>query len=91
MTEEQLKPIDMADIDFFEIDYFEIDYFEKGCLCVLSGRINKALSRDDTGLQYYLDNCTCTRHPDSASRECWDRDDVLRAAALEKINNKINL
>lgn len=55
----------------------------KGCLCVLSGRISKAESRCDKGLQYYLDNCTCTRHPESATRECWDRDKALRAKALE--------
>jgi hypothetical protein len=80
MKKEQLiNPVDMA----------YLDYFEQGCLCVLSGRINKAASRDDIGVQYYLDNCTCTRHPDSANRECWDRDDALRVKALEKINSEL--
>lgn len=22
---------------------------------------------------YYYENCTCTRHPDSENRECWDK------------------
>ena len=63
----------------------ELEYFEKGCLCVLTGRIKIAEERGEKGVQYYLENCTCTRHPDSADRECWDRDKELRAQALEQI------
>ena len=46
------------------------EYFEEGCLCYLSGKIEKGSS-----YQYYYDNCHCSRHPESANRHCWDKDD----------------
>ena len=59
-------------------------YFESGCLCVLSGKIAPAKNGD--GLQYYLDNCTCSRHPESATRSCWDKvDPTARQNALAEI------
>lgn len=60
-----------------------IDYFESGCLCYLSGKIEKGNS-----YQYYFDNCTCTRHPESATRECWDKDKLARQVAIDFIKKK---
>lgn len=53
------------------------EYFEAGCLCILTGRIEKQPPNDPNAEQYYLDNCTCSRHPHSASRECWDKQSSL--------------
>lgn len=61
-----------------------LEYFESGCLCVLSGKI--ATAKPGDGLQYYLDNCTCSRHPESATRSCWDKvDPTARQNALAEI------
>lgn len=51
---------------------FWIKHFEEGCLCVLTGKIAKANTNDQKGIDYYMDNCTCTRHPESKSEDCWD-------------------
>lgn len=63
-----------------------IDDFESGCLCILIGKINK-VHPDYQGdpMEYYMQHCTCTRHPNSETRECWDRDPVKRKAALDFI------
>jgi len=63
-------------------------YFEEGCLCVLSGKIEKAEQDDPNAYQYYLDKCTCTRHPESSSRHCWDKDPVARKDALALIEKR---
>lgn len=67
-----------------------VSYFEDGCLCVLTGRIAKVGNAADaeTAEQYYMDNCTCTRHPESHTRECWDYDKKQRAEALVFIKVK---
>lgn len=49
-----------------------IKYFEEGCLCVLTGKIAKATTNDQRGIDYYMKNCTCTRHPESSSMNCKD-------------------
>lgn len=61
-----------------------VKYFEEGCLCILSGRI-LTKTNDNNALQYYLENCTCSRHPESASRECWDKEPAARKEALALI------
>ena len=62
------------------------EYFEEGCLCVLSGKIETAKANDDNALQFYLANCTCSRHPESSTRSCWDREDpIARKEALAVI------
>jgi hypothetical protein len=62
------------------------EYFDEGCLCVLSGKIETAKTNDDNALQFYLDNCTCSRHPESSTRSCWDREDpITRKGALSLI------
>lgn len=65
-----------------------VEYFEKGCLCVLTGRIEKVKADHPNPEQYYVDNCTCTRHPESGSRECWDNDKELRLAAIQQIKGQ---
>jgi len=50
-----------------------VKYFEEGCLCIITNKIAKKGPADDNALEYYLKNCTCSRHPESANRECWDR------------------
>ena len=59
------------------------EYFEEGCLCYLSGKIEKGSS-----YQYYYDNCTCSRHPESSTRPCWDKDKEARRKALEVIKER---
>lgn len=55
-------------------DFLLAKYFEVGCLCLLTGRINKADTQDlELAADYYMEQCTCSRHPESATRECWDR------------------
>lgn len=61
------------------------EYFEQGCLCVLSGKIETAKPDDDNAFQYYLEHCTCSRHPESATRSCWDRNPIERKNALSLI------
>lgn len=57
-----------------------ISYLESGCMCVLTGKIPKYQGVDSVGVvkdfewEYYLDNCTCTRHPTRPREECWDKD-----------------
>lgn len=58
----------------------DTEYFEAGCLCVLSGKIEKGAT-----WEYYMENCTCTRYPESSSRECWDKDKKARQKAIETI------
>jgi len=51
-----------------------VDYFEVGCCCLIAGKISKPKTNDvNKNADYYMDNCTCSRHPESAKRECWDR------------------
>lgn len=52
------------------------EYFEDGCLCISSGRIAKQDSSqaNANAANYYMENCTCTRHPESAHRYCWDHE-----------------
>lgn len=60
-----------------------IDYFENGCLCFLSGKIEKGNTEE-----YYLAHCTCTRHPNSANRDCWDKDEKVRNEAIAVIKTR---
>ena len=52
-----------------------VEYFEIGCRCIDSSRIKKPLESlsNESKLEYYIQQCTCTRHPESARRHCWDR------------------
>lgn len=51
------------------------EYFERGCLCVLTHRIDKFNGEDnELAVKYYEKNCTCSRHPESGERDCWDKD-----------------
>lgn len=84
--------LDLPQIDFLELSRFHlkqiveiVKHFEGGCLCVLTGRIEKQAPGSIDAERFYLDNCTCSRHPESASRECWDHDKDLRKAALQQI------
>lgn len=48
-------------------------YYELGCLCVLTNRIKRFEGADDAAAaEYYEKNCHCSRHENSANRECWD-------------------
>lgn len=52
-----------------------VEYFEIGCRCIDSNKIKKAdedLSNANK-LEYYMEHCSCTRHPESKNRYCWDR------------------
>lgn len=52
-----------------------VEYYEIGCKCIDSNKIKKAgnhLSNKQKE-QYYEEKCTCSRHPNSRNRECWDR------------------
>lgn len=53
----------------------KLNYFEAGCLCFLTGKIEKYNGQVEGIDEYYLNNCTCSRHPDSSNRYCWDKDD----------------
>lgn len=51
-----------------------VEYFEVGCVCVLTGLIPKHTTELHADAeQYYMERCTCSRHPESAARECWDQ------------------
>lgn len=48
--------------------YFR-DYFERGCLCIIDATIQKQdTSNDKDAVDYYWDNCKCSRHPESYIR-----------------------
>ena len=52
------------------------EYFENGCMCILTEKMEKCKNLDDDkAVSYYLKNCHCSRHPESANRHCWDKDD----------------
>ena len=61
---------------------FWIKYFEEGCLCILTGKIAKANKNCQEGIDYYLEKCTCTRHPESKHEDCWD----FNLSITEKLN-----
>ncbi len=65
-----------------------IEYFEEGCLCVLTGRIEKTLLVGEEGCNYYMSNCTCTRHPERNREDCWDSNRVERMKAINMIRKK---
>lgn len=45
------------------------EYFEVGCLCIINNKITKQLSLNDKdAVDYYWDNCKCSRHPESYIR-----------------------
>lgn len=50
-----------------------VKYFEDGCLCLHKDKLSKPSNEVKDAEKYYLDNCKCSRHPESATRECWDR------------------
>lgn len=65
-----------------------VDYFEVGCLCLMLGKIEKSKSRClEDKLAYYMDNCTCSRHPESSKRYCWDRKVKLSNIEISGLNN----
>lgn len=51
-----------------------VDYFERGCVCLLTSKFEKSDNKDPVqAAAYYMDKCTCSRHPESATRHCWDK------------------
>lgn len=52
-----------------------VEYFEIGCRCIDSNKIKKADSdlSNAEKLDYYMEQCSCTRHPESRNRNCWDK------------------
>lgn len=65
-----------------------VDYFEVGCLCLMLGKIEKPKSGYlEDKLAYYMDNCTCSRHPESSKRDCWDRKVKLSNIEIVRLNN----
>ena len=67
------------------------EYFENGCLCILTEKIEKCNHLDDDKVEdYYLKNCHCSRHPESSTRYCWDREDKRSNPQIVKdfIGNK---
>lgn len=59
------------------------EYYESGCLCILTNKIKKTEGGDDAAaVSFYDENCTCSRHPESANRKCWDS-----LLTLEQIKN----
>lgn len=51
-----------------------VEYFEKGCLCLITERIKLASAKGQEAINYYMEHCTCSRHPESETRDCWDRE-----------------
>jgi hypothetical protein len=46
------------------------DYFEKGCLCYLTHRMKRPENSTVFEIvDYYIENCKCSRHPDSHQRD----------------------
>lgn len=65
-----------------------VEYFEVGCLCLIVGKIQKSKSNYlEDKLTYYMDNCTCSRHPESSKRDCWDRKVELSNIEIVRLNN----
>ena len=66
------------------------EYFENGCMCILTEKIEKCNYLDDKAEDYYLKNCHCSRHPESSTRYCWDREDKRSNPQIVKdfIGNK---
>lgn len=55
-------------------DKYQREYYEIGCLCIRTNRIEKFDGHDDTlAVDYYEENCHCSRHTNSVNRDCWDR------------------
>ena len=63
----------------------EIKYFENGCLCLLTGRIEKTDLTGREGWDYYVSKCTCTRNPELNRDQCWDTNKDEREKALQQI------
>ena len=60
--------------DYESNGQFLAEYFEVGCLCLITERINQPKSSDfKEKADYYMAHCTCSRHPESAKMDCWDR------------------
>lgn len=69
----------------YETDKLLVDYFELGCLCLITGKINKSTHKDvKVKAKYYMDNCTCSRHPECFKRFCWDREEKTKAKSKTK-------
>lgn len=70
---------------------FLVNYFEVGCLCLLTNKIKKPKTNDvNEKAYYYISSCTCSRHPESAKRACWDKNlsssekSIMRASIKNK-------
>lgn len=48
-------------------------YFEEGCLCNLTGLIEKQDIPDEEAVEYYMNHCTCSRNPESHLGVAWDK------------------
>lgn len=60
-------------------DKFFREYYESGCLCLLTGKLEKYNGSDnEEAVDYYNDNCNCSRNINSANRNCWDRDIIIK-------------
>ena len=63
-------------------------YYEDGCLCILTNKIKKIEGGDDKlAVDFYEKNCHCSRHTNSAKRECWD----LKEAFIKEINRRCSM
>lgn len=51
-----------------------VHYFERGCVCLLTNKFENSDSENPVvAADYYMKNCKCSRHPESATRYCWDK------------------
>jgi len=42
------------------------EYFEQGCLCIVYGDLEVQIGMSNwDAVEYYMDNCNCSRHPES--------------------------
>lgn len=50
------------------------DYYESGCLCLLTGKLERFTGDNNLkAVNYYDENCQCSRNVNSANMKCWDR------------------
>ena len=65
------------------------EYFEAGCLCLIVGKIDQPKSTNlKERADYYMDNCNCSRHPESAKRDCWDK--KVKVSNIEIASNRLD-
>lgn len=51
----------------------DIQKYVSGCLCWLTYKIDLNFESSEQDLaNEFLSKCTCSRHPDNLSKDCWD-------------------